>query len=620
MATSGDSPPVAAWTSDIDGVTHGVATGTVAADVGRSVAIGDDGSIYLAGAILSDTVTIGSIAVNRVGTRDGFVARLSSTGDPIWFKSIGVSGQSNYLYDVEVLDDDTIVIAGLFTGTLTIGSETITSAGDWDGFVAALDTDGNGLWATRMGGTAYDEVTDTTITTAGTIAVVGMVEGSITVDTATLSSPWNDSDDPDGVVFILDSDGDVVPNSPSRLGSSGSDELRNVAEGNDGNLLVTGSVSPSGTAPTGDPNEVSGTQGGTDAILASLDSSGDLVWSQIIGGTGNDVGDGVVVDSNGRVTIAAQGRAPFTVAGASYTGGDANRDDIILSQFDADGSPRWTDVIDGGTNANDDGVRHLTLGPENQLVSAGLLTPPGASKYRFMVMVHDADGDVIWGPVNLGDDANRHIAQSVAVTPSGDLLATGRFQGGPVDPDDPSVTLATSSSTSDIVLIRLAGVFQASAPAAPRVPGQVPPWPEAVVNGDRTVTVSWAEPFQDGAGPITGYRAVSIPSGASCVTSPFDAELFSCVMSDLEPGIDYLFEVLASNSAGEGPGRMTQQTIRILPQIPDTTVQAPATTVPDTPTEVLLPATGRSGGRLALPLLIVAGGLVVTLSARRRAP
>jgi hypothetical protein len=161
------------------------------------------------------------------------------------------------------------------------------------------------------------------------------------------------------------------------------------------------------------------------------------------------------------------------------------------------------------------------------------------------------------------------------------------------------------------------------------VPGQVPPWPEAIPNVDGTVTVSWAEPFQDGAGPITGYRAVARPqsspvaqasdgpvsmtSGGACSTTGF-----VCVIAGLEENVDYLFEVFASNSEGESAGRMTQRAIRIVPQTPATTVPD---TVPDTLPAVAdpepLPVTGNDDDLVTWSLLLIAFGALSVLYVRR---
>ena len=181
----------------------------------------------------------------------------------------------------------------------------------------------------------------------------------------------------------------------------------------------------------------------------------------------------------------------------------------------------------------------------------------------------------------------------------------------------------TTNRSTPVAVSLLTGVgvtTTTTAPPAsnPRVPGQVPPWPEAVVTADGSVRVSWDVPFQDGAGSITGYRVVSFPTGGSCVTSPFDAELLSCVVAGLELDVDYLFEVFASNGVGEGPGRMTQQAVRIVPQVPDTTV--PETSVPETTVPAVgpqpLPVTGSDDELVMWSLLLVAFGAFVVLRVR----
>ena len=141
----------------------------------------------------------------------------------------------------------------------------------------------------------------------------------------------------------------------------------------------------------------------------------------------------------------------------------------------------------------------------------------------------------------------------------------------------------------------------------------MPPWPEAIPNVDGTVTVSWAEPFDDGAGPITGYRVASSPSGGSCSTTGF-----VCVIAGLDENVDYLFEVFASNSEGESAGRMTQRTIRIVPQTPATTIPD---TIPDTLPAVAdpqpLPVTGNDDGLVMWSMLLIAFGALSVLYVRR---
>jgi hypothetical protein len=174
----------------------------------------------------------------------------------------------------------------------------------------------------------------------------------------------------------------------------------------------------------------------------------------------------------------------------------------------------------------------------------------------------------------------------------------------------PTTTISTPTTTISTPTTTI------STPSAsgPRVPGQVPPWPDAILNVDGTVTVSWQAPFDDGNGPITGYRVTSSPSGGSCSTTGL-----TCVIAGLDPNVEYLFDVFASNSDGEGPGRLTQQSIRIVPQTPATTEPDAPQLLPVTPAAPEpLPETGTDDDLVMWSMLLIAFGTLITLATRQR--
>jgi hypothetical protein len=62
----------------------------------------------------------------------------------------------DYGYGIAVDACGNSYITGYFKGLATFGSTTLTSNGDYDIFVAKLDSNGNWLWAKNAGGT-YDD-------------------------------------------------------------------------------------------------------------------------------------------------------------------------------------------------------------------------------------------------------------------------------------------------------------------------------------------------------------------------------------------------------------------------------------------------------------------------------
>ena len=88
--------------------------------------------------------------VTASGDLDAFVARYSPGGALRWVRAF--TGQNNNALSISRLSGDRILVAGQFLNTMTIGTTTLTSAGNSDIFIATLDGSGHVLSASRVGG------------------------------------------------------------------------------------------------------------------------------------------------------------------------------------------------------------------------------------------------------------------------------------------------------------------------------------------------------------------------------------------------------------------------------------------------------------------------------------
>lgn len=463
---------VEAWTTQYMGVSHGVSSATGAApDIGRSIAIAPDGSVYLAGFLQSDSIALGNLNISTTEFREGFVAKFDADGDPAWLRTYAAStGNTLTINDIEVAPAGDLYLAGSFSGSVTFGSANLTSAGNVDGFIARLDSSGAPISAIAVGGTASDYVADLAYGPADTITAVGRIAGDSVAPSA-ITAPWPTSPVNDDGVILNVSMTLATVNWTARAGGTGNDFLDDVDAADEGTIAVSGGADT--TAPLSIVVQGSGTShtivtpnpGSSAAmVVASLGTSGgsaSVNWSETIDGTGTEIADGVVIDDAGRVTVAGYGTGPFDVDGVSHTSGRNVDTDLIISQFTADGTPRWSQVIDSG-NSRDE-VRGMTLAPDGEILTIGRYGQP--SNAKFLAMAHSPDGDLVWGPILLGD-ADNQIGQGVAVSPAGDVYLTGRFAGGPVDPTDPTKTITVNGS-SDIVLFGFATQFPPSTTTAP---------------------------------------------------------------------------------------------------------------------------------------------------------
>jgi hypothetical protein len=120
------------------------------------------------------------------------------------------------------------------------------------------------------------------------------------------------------------------------LAGSGSERARAVAVDADGSVFVAG-VTDSADFPV-KGTLLTGFSGGTEAFLAKYDSSGGLVWSLLVGGTGDDEALALALDADGSPWVAGVTSSddfPTQSAIQSAPGGGT---DGFLAHVSADGT------------------------------------------------------------------------------------------------------------------------------------------------------------------------------------------------------------------------------------------------------------------------------------------
>ena len=191
--------------------------------------------------------------------------------------------------------DAGIAIGGTFQGTLRIGSQTVSSAGRSEGFVARLAPDGTLAWLVRVGGDGADAVSGVAI--AGDRVAIG---GSVAGGAELLGVPIRVVDErsllADAFVAELDRDGHRIW--AKTFGGEADDHVAGVAIDARGNVVVAatarGEIKIDGAPHTA--------RGAGDALVAWYTSTGEAGPAVMIGGSGFDgarsicaIGDRVIV-------------------------------------------------------------------------------------------------------------------------------------------------------------------------------------------------------------------------------------------------------------------------------------------------------------------------------------
>jgi FlgD Ig-like domain len=146
--------------------------GDVNFDRGRGIRVDAAGNSYVTGRFQS-MATFGSTTVTSAGNYDVFVAKYDANGNVIWVTRAGGTGVDD-ANNITIDATGASYITGVFAGTASFGSTSLSSAGTEDMFAAKYDANGNLVWATRAGGTAHDEGTDVAVDAARNVYFTGL--------------------------------------------------------------------------------------------------------------------------------------------------------------------------------------------------------------------------------------------------------------------------------------------------------------------------------------------------------------------------------------------------------------------------------------------------------------
>jgi len=235
----------------------------------------------------------------------------------------------------------------------------------YDAFVSKLSPDGTTLiYSTYLGGSDYDAASGIAVDGSGNIYVTGSsLSPNFPVHNAfqgTLATASNI----DAFIAKLDNSGSNLLYS-TYLGGPGEDDGIALAVDSSRNVYITGY-----TVSTKFPATAGALGGGTcgtlpcgDAFVAKFDPSlsgpASLKYSTYLGGDGNDVGQGIAIDSSGNAYVAGSTFANNTPADnfptmnafqSAYGGGS---DDGFLAKLNSTGTTLLYSTFLGGNGQDD---------------------------------------------------------------------------------------------------------------------------------------------------------------------------------------------------------------------------------------------------------------------------
>ncbi len=294
----------------------------------NTIALAPGGDLILAGRTESVGffVTEGAYDSDFNGGRDIFVARMMADGSDVIFSTF-LGGPGNEEAGGVAVDG----LGNIYVGGYTWSSAFPTTPGAWDtsfnggytdAFVAKLTADGESLaYATFLGGAAGEAVRGVAVDGGGHAVVTGFTASADFPTTPGAYAGPGGGDDLFVVKLLPDGSGVSFA---SRFGGNGVDYGRGVGINSSGEIVVVGETQSDNFPIT--PGAVEMTYGGKqDLFVVKLTGDGaHLLYGSYLGGSDNETGHGLAIDSAGHVYVAGSTQssdlAPGTVIGPAPAG------------------------------------------------------------------------------------------------------------------------------------------------------------------------------------------------------------------------------------------------------------------------------------------------------------
>lgn len=281
-----------------------------------------DGGFIVTGSTASNN---GDVATNHGGD-DYWVLKLDSTGDIVWQKSLGGSGNDE-AFSVRQTTDGGFIVAGVSASS---DGDITGNHGGRDYWIVKLDSTGNLVWQKSFGGSSYDEATSIDLTTDGGYIVTGWAkstDGDVTGNHGNYDY-WS---------VKMDGSGNMIWE--KSYGGSTYDQPWFISQTGDGGYVISGYSSSSN-------GNVSGSHGGYDNWIIKLNATGNLVWQNPLGGGSDDRGYSVHGTSDGGIITVAN-----TFSNNGNVSGNHGSNDYWLVKLDMNGTIEWQKCL-GGTSAD----------------------------------------------------------------------------------------------------------------------------------------------------------------------------------------------------------------------------------------------------------------------------
>tara|TARA_Y100000994_G_scaffold249493_1_gene261512 strand:+ start:3206 stop:4519 length:1314 start_codon:yes stop_codon:yes gene_type:complete len=360
---------------------------TITADEAEITSLGLDSS--------NNIYVVGDTESNSQGGRDFYIVKLNNSGTEQWQRGLGSTGSEE-----------------------SIGHSSTDSSGNTYGcgyasgfdnmFLFKYNSSGTLQWQRSLtsGSTAQSFHSDLVLDSSGNVYASGESDLGVTNDSALTLVKYNSS----GTLQWKKS---LKTSTPREVGNA-------VAIDSSGNLYVCGST------------RLGSSSNDRDLFLVKYNSSGAVQWERALGGTDEEIGHGVAVDSSDNVYVCGTSQS---ISGSTRY--------MMIAKFNSSGSLQWERSLGGSSDSR---AERIKVDGSDNLYVAGYTKATGQGNDDVFVIKLPNDGSLTGTYGSLTYAATNFTLTTSISTTEADLNLTG--SNGTLTDYAQSLTVSTSSFTS----------------------------------------------------------------------------------------------------------------------------------------------------------------------------
>ncbi|MEW5872999.1 MAG: SBBP repeat-containing protein [Chloroflexota bacterium] len=352
-AFSGSQDAFVAKITDMGILQWNTFLGSSGSDWGEDIAVDRNHGVYVIG---TSNSTWGAPLEPHSGGGEAYIAKLYMSGG-LWWNTFGGTDSYDKGYGIAV-DTRNPTHRVYFTGhSRNSWGPAVHPNSGADASVVQATSGGEFTWTSFLGCSSHDEGSAITVDVDGNVYVAGFSQHEWGAPRRHHSNRNDDLYD----AFVAKLDAMGVRQWHTFLGGTEDDKAYGMTVNHAGEVFVTGSSGASWGSPR---RSFSGEK---DAFVAKLSYNGDLVWNTFLGGSDNDGGKDIRLNSKGYSYVVGSSSATWGLPWRSHSGSS----DIFIAKLNTSGMLFWN-TFQGGSGS--DAPNALVMDDDNNLYITGTST------------------------------------------------------------------------------------------------------------------------------------------------------------------------------------------------------------------------------------------------------